>query len=182
VKPPIASGRLAAHPSGRFAAAVGALRALGRRLRLRDERGVALVEFALVAPVLMVLLFGMVDFGKAINYWNDSTHLANEGARWGVVNWNPSTGQPWANKAQLQSYVAGQADTPDLQGKLGSTGVAVAFPDGVCTVGHPIKVTVNFPYNWLGVLKLLPGTATVSSSSTMRLERSFGPNSDGDCS
>ena len=45
-----------------------------------EERGVALVEFALVAPILLVLLFGMLDFGRVFNYWIDATHLANEGA------------------------------------------------------------------------------------------------------
>ena len=54
-----------------------------RRLPLGDERGVALVEFALVLPLLLVLLLGMIDVGKAVNYWNDETHLANEAARFG---------------------------------------------------------------------------------------------------
>ena len=40
-----------------------------------EERGVALVEFALVAPILLVLLFGMLDFGRVFNYWIDATHL-----------------------------------------------------------------------------------------------------------
>ena len=65
-----------------------------RRLRLlrRDESGAALVEFALVAPVLLLLLLGMVDFGRAYNYWIDSTHLVHTGARWAAVNKNPGPG------------------------------------------------------------------------------------------
>ena len=47
----------------------------------RDESGAALVEFALVLPLLLLLLFGLLDFGKAFNYWIDETHLANAGAR-----------------------------------------------------------------------------------------------------
>ena len=54
-----------------------------------DERGVALIEFALVLPLLLVLLLGMIDAGKAFNYWNDETHLANEAARYAVVNSSP---------------------------------------------------------------------------------------------
>ena len=38
----------------------------------RDERGTALVEFALIAPLLFLLLFGIIDFGRALNY----PHLA----------------------------------------------------------------------------------------------------------
>ena len=45
----------------------------------------------LVLPLLLVILFAMLDFGRVFNYWIDSTHLANEGARWAVVNNNPNT-------------------------------------------------------------------------------------------
>src|SRR5690349_16727994 len=51
-----------------------------------DERGAALVEFVLVLPLVLLILFGMVDFGKAYNYWNDETHIADEAARQAVVN------------------------------------------------------------------------------------------------
>ena len=36
------------------------------------------MEFALVLPFLLLIIFAMVDMGKAISYWNDQTHLANE--------------------------------------------------------------------------------------------------------
>ena len=51
------------------------------RGRFASERGVALIEFALVLPFLLLVVFGMVDLGKAVNYWNDETHLANQAAR-----------------------------------------------------------------------------------------------------
>src|SRR5436309_16080784 len=54
-----------------------------------DERGTAVVEFVLVAPVLLVILFAMLDLGKAFNYWIDTTQLASSGARFAVVNANP---------------------------------------------------------------------------------------------
>ena len=47
------------------------------------ERGAALVEFALVLPILAVMLFGMIEFGRAINYWIDATHLAQRGGALG---------------------------------------------------------------------------------------------------
>ena len=72
--------------------------------RLGSEEGVALVEFALVLPILALLLFAMIDFGKAFNYWIDETHLANEGARWAVVDRNPGGGS-------LQQYLVDQATT-----------------------------------------------------------------------
>jgi Flp pilus assembly protein TadG len=60
------------------------------RGRIREERGTALVELALVLPLLLVVLLGMLDFGKAFNEWMSQTHLASEGARLAAVNYCPS--------------------------------------------------------------------------------------------
>jgi Flp pilus assembly protein TadG len=43
----------------------------------REQRGQALVETALAVPLLLLLIVGMVDFGRAYNYAYDLTHLAN---------------------------------------------------------------------------------------------------------
>lgn len=142
-----------------------------RSLR-RHEEGVALVEFALVAPLLLVILFGMLDFGRTFNYWIDATHLANEGARWAVVNKNP------ASSGTLQDYIQQQADTDELRNGGSSAvpsalEVCITFPNGA-TVGNPVQVTASLTYNWLPFLseQALGGltSTTVSSSSTMRLE------------
>jgi Flp pilus assembly protein TadG len=135
----------------------------------REERGVALVEFALVAPILFVLLFGMLDFGRAFNYWIDSTHLANEGARWAVVNKNPGGGT-------LQQYIQQQADTGELRDGGSSSvpdplRVCISFPSGGA-VGQPVVVTASATYHWLPFLSdhIDVLATTVTGSSTMRLE------------
>jgi Flp pilus assembly protein TadG len=135
-----------------------------------SEAGVALVEFALVLPLLLILLFAMLDFGKAFNYWIDETHLANEGARWEVVNKNPGSGS-------LQQYIQQQADTPELRNG-GTSSVAtplqvcISFPNGSAEVGDPVHVTTSVTYNWLPFLGSRVGIAqtTITGSSTMRLE------------
>jgi Flp pilus assembly protein TadG len=144
---------------------------LVRRRSAHDpQAGVALVEFALVLPILLLLLLGMLDFGKAFNYWIDQTHLANEGARWAVVNKNPGTGT-------LQEYIRDQATTPELRNGgtssvPGPVQVCISFPNGASTVGDPVLVTVSATYNWLPFLGDRVGVAqtTISGSSTMRLE------------
>src|SRR3954462_14142851 len=69
---------------------------LFRRLR-RNERGTAVVEFALVSIPLFLLVLGIVDFGRALNYYNNLTQLAAQGARSAVVDRNPDgTGPPSA--------------------------------------------------------------------------------------
>ena len=45
------------------------------------QRSQALIEFALVSPVLLLLLFGIVDIGRAIFYYDTLNHAAREGAR-----------------------------------------------------------------------------------------------------
>jgi Flp pilus assembly protein TadG len=128
------------------------------------------VEFALVLPLLLVLLFGMLDFGRAFNYWIDSTHLANEGARWAVVDKNP------AATGTLQQYLQQQADTSELRDGGSSSvpdpmQVCVSFPNGG-VVGEPVMVTASVTYHWLPFLGEHIGvlSTTVTGSSVMRLE------------
>jgi Flp pilus assembly protein TadG len=47
----------------------------------RGQRSQALIEFALVSPVLLLLLFGVIDLGRAILYYDTLNHAAREGAR-----------------------------------------------------------------------------------------------------
>src|SRR5215211_656311 len=107
-------------------------------VRSRDDKGVALVEFALVLPLLLLLVIGMMDFGKAINYWIDESHLAAEGARFAAVDKNPGP------EATLQLSLQQQADTAELR----DANVCIAFPNGA-VVGEPVEVTVRYSYSWL---------------------------------
>ena len=144
--------------------------------RLRDDRGVALTEFALIAPLLMLLLFGMLDFGKAFNYWIDETHLANMGARWAVVNKNPGSG----GGQTLQQYIVAQADTNELRNG-GTTSIPTAdkasayicFPDGTGGVGHAVEVRVTATYHWLGFVSQKIGflTTPIAGKAQMRIEQ-----------
>lgn len=147
-----------------------------RGRRLRGEQGVAMVEFALVLPLLMLVLVGIFEFGRTFNYWIDSTHLANEAARWAVVDKAPGS--------NLQQYVCSQAATDELQNGLQASvqfdnGSGGGFVDSAANldIGDPVRVTVkktmSFPLIG-GMLRILGGTGfgnlTFSGKSTMRLE------------
>jgi hypothetical protein len=159
-----------------------------RRGRFADDRGTALVELALVLPLLMVLLLGMVDIGKAFNAWIDETHLANEAARLAAVNYVPPGG--WAGDGCTDSnpnvclarYIHRQADTNEL--KTGRSGdsyapaqnaarICISYPVGsMTTIGDPVQVTVEVRYHWLHYLtrqiNLL--STPIVGKATMRLE------------
>ena len=57
------------------------IRSVGAR---RGQRSQALIEFSLVSPVLLLLLFGIVDLGRGIFYYDTLNHAAREGARTAV--------------------------------------------------------------------------------------------------
>jgi len=130
------------------------------------QAGVAMVEFALVLPLLLTIVVGVMDFGKAFNYWIDQTHLANEGARWAVVNRNPATGGD-----SLQQYLQNSADSAELRS---TSEVCVDFPDGTSEVGDAVRMQMKIDYQWLPWFpNWLPGwnaTTTIRGTATMRLE------------
>ena len=146
-----------------------------------DERGAALVEFALVVPILLVLLMAMLDFGKAFNYWIDETQLASAGARWAVVNASPGQCPDLSTPSTLAAYIQCQADTKELRN--GGTS-SVANPAKVCIsfppvsghsnplVGDPVRVTVSVSYKWLPIIgqRISAVATTIRGESTMRLE------------
>ena len=56
-----------------------------RRRRVRGERGAAAVEFALVVPLLLVILFGIISYGFMLSFRQGLSQAAAEGARAAAV-------------------------------------------------------------------------------------------------
>ena len=54
----------------------------------KNEKGASAVEFALILPILVLLIFGIVEFGLAFNNYITITHAAREGARLAAVDFN----------------------------------------------------------------------------------------------
>src|SRR6059058_558664 len=115
-----------------------------RQGRARDERGTALAELAIVMPLLMVLLLGMLDFGKAFNSWIDETHLANQGARLASVGYPAVVGGCDGSTAPnpnicLTQYIQQGADLAEL--KSGRVG------DAYSDAQSPAQVCISYPTN-----------------------------------
>jgi Flp pilus assembly protein TadG len=73
-------------------------------MRVQGDRGAAAVEAALILPVLLLLVCGVVDLGRALHAQLTVTAAAREGARAAVLNANP-TGRANATAASLDGGV-----------------------------------------------------------------------------
>jgi Flp pilus assembly protein TadG len=153
-------GSFAAARSRAFRAKSWPLRRLLRTLR-KSEDGQAVAELALVLPVLLLILLGILDFGQALNTKNTANHLANLGARFAAVGAIPSG-------SSICDYITSTAAPSNLQKKLG---VVVTEPSE--TVGSQITVRVTNNYHWLKFINSTIGGITstaVAGEATMRLE------------
>ncbi len=119
--------------------------------------------------MICLLVLALIDFGKGLNYWLDTSHLANEGARLAAVLGNsPEPGGNW------KQWIQQQAETSELRDGTGSVTsaarVCVSFPAGTPPkIGDPVRVSVSADYKWIPFVG--GATITLESNSTMRLER-----------
>jgi Flp pilus assembly protein TadG len=126
---------------------------------------VVLVEFAIVLPIFILLILGIIYFGGLEAYSNQSTQLAEEGARWAALNDNPSSSQT------LQQYVESLIQPEPLGGSATVSGASVYlyYPSGSTgAVGQSVRACVVTPLN-SGFLGL--GGGTVVQTATMSIEQ-----------
>lgn len=132
-----------------------------RKTTARAERGQTLVEFALVLPLLALLLFGVIQFGIVFNNYIDLTDAVRAGARKAAVS----------------------RQTTDPSGPVGVTKAAVIASAGDISLnpnnitvtsdwqpGDDVTVQATYPYsiNLFGVVTVASGTLT--SKTTERVE------------
>lgn len=133
----------------------------------RTERGAAIVEFALVVPIFLLLVMGIIDFGFAFNDYNSVRQGVREGARQVVVaDWNTdgcTTGSSSARAACVTKARIG-LDTSD-------TRVKIVLPESYAP-GDPVTVCAMYPFSSLTGLfgAALDGRAA-RSEITMRIEQ-----------
>lgn len=119
-----------------------------RLVGFRSERGAAAVEFALVAPLLFLLVFGIIDFGFGFHAWDAAENASREGARIAAVD---------PNTSHIIARVQSAASVLDAS-KLGVT-VACSHNNGISfggcgasttwAEGDIIRVTVTYDYDFM---------------------------------
>jgi Flp pilus assembly protein TadG len=127
------------------------------RVHARKERGAAAVEFALVLPILLVVLLGIIDFG--LYFYNDLqlTHVARDAARYLSVN----------DVAEADATIDAGA------GRLVSASITSRSVAPGATQGGESTVTLEATYDFLTPLPVLVGigdTAGIDATVVMRRE------------
>jgi Flp pilus assembly protein TadG len=140
-----------------------------RKRRRGAERGAAAVEFALVVPMLVTLVFGMVDAGWAINRYSVLNNAVREGARTASLGGDSATSTSAVTTALDTSMIQG---TPTITVTCTkSTGVSATCgtPE---TSGGTATVTARVTQSWLTpvMATLVPGGVKLSKEMKMRIE------------
>lgn len=135
------------------------------RVGLRQS-GTAVVEMALVLPLLLLFLFAIGDFGIAYTRWNSLTNAVREGARTGVVFRSPCDAA--AVTTDIQDTVSSFAANSGLDGPSIVTTVT-----GACAgTGLQLSVNASIPYDYIAISALagFAPTLNLSAQTVMRNE------------
>jgi Flp pilus assembly protein TadG len=105
----------------------------------RNERGAAAVEMAIVLPILILLVFGIIEFSIAFNHKQGLHAAAREGARFGAL---PQNSQDEII-ARVEDALDGVADPDDVTITVTPN---IAHPCDLQSPDARVKVTVSMPY------------------------------------
>ncbi len=99
------------------------------RKHINREKGAAMVEFAIILPVLLLLVFGIIEFGRAYNNQLTLTHAAREGVRTYAITQDAAQGEATAKLA---------ATTLDP--------ALMTFTTTPCVIGTPTSMQIEYPF------------------------------------
>ena len=125
-----------------------------RRDPLADETGSAMIEFALILPVFLLIVFGLFDIGRIVFLKAQLENAVREGARLGMV------AQPYS-EADVRTRVTSQVGLADA---------TVNAPCG-CNYDETLTVNASLPVNII-VAGIVPGlpSPTIQASASVRIE------------
>jgi Flp pilus assembly protein TadG len=138
----------------------------------RRDRGQALVEFVLVAPIFFLLLFGIIDFGRYVYYVQILNNAAREGARYAIVHGSNSfqpTGPPndptgTAVASVVRNYAVGVIGTGAAFTVTSTWGDPPLLPTN--NRGQKVHVTVTYDFHsFIPIVPIPP--ITINGESTL---------------
>jgi len=113
-----------------------------RKKRIANS-GFGIVEFALVAPVFLLLIFGIIEFSRVMLMYHHVGNAAREGSRYASVHGSTSSDATTDN-FWVQKYVRSISalDPNDMN-------VSTTWPDGNKDPGSRVKVKVEYPFTFI---------------------------------
>lgn len=148
---------------------IDSIRGFARRVRT-DESGQALAEFALVMPILFLLIAGILGFGRAWNLQQVVVDAAREGARIAVVQ-DPATSNPVTGVLAVKNAIKARLKNAAVDPTTATINVIGNWRK----TGDSMHVDVTVPYS-LPLLSVMMKWATgtpnfkLKSTTTMRNE------------
>ena len=127
----------------------------------QHQKGAAAIEFALILPVLILLLFGTVEFSLLLFNQQILTNASREGARYGIVAGHDSD----SIIIEVDKYCAGNLIS------FGSAATPTTIVTGAGgTFGNDLTVTVTYNYDFLVLANLGFGPVILTAKTVMKLE------------
>ncbi len=129
-----------------------------------SQRGAAVVEFALVLPLLLVLLVGGIDMSLALYDKAVITNASREGARAGIVARNPPI-----SEAEIRQVVQAYTQTALVNFRPEKPQAKVSVEQGSLGTDQTLKVSVSYSFQGIGLGDVLGslGQPWVLSASTV---------------
>lgn len=130
-----------------------------KRARIRRERGQTMVEFTLVLPIFLLLVFGIAQFGIAFNNYVQLTDAVRAGARFGAPN---TCSGPCSRSGQVVTKVKASA------ANLDSSKVNVTV-NSTWQTGTDLQVCATYPYA-INLIGMVVASGNLNSCTTERVE------------
>ncbi|WP_243124594.1 TadE family protein [Clostridium sp. AWRP] len=126
---------------------------------LKNEKGQALVEFAMILPILLLLVMGIVQFGMVINSYLTIENASREGARAGIIG---------STDEEIRYLIA--ATSPNLDPK--NLTVTITPDESSRRSGDSLIVKVTYKYNLTVpiISSLFNNVIELNGQTTMRVE------------
>lgn len=124
---------------------------------MNSEKGQSLVEFALVLPLLILLLFGIIDFGRIFHAYLTLDHAGREAARAASIG---------KDDTSIKNVAVNNASSINLKEEKVSI-----FPVGSKSSGSDVTITITYPVDFLTpVIGKLISPLTLTDTTVMRVE------------
>jgi len=137
-------------------------------MKFKSQAGASVIEFAVVLPLLVVLVFGIIEFGMLLYNQQVITNASREGARAGIVAQNPRLADI---NSVVQTYCLNHLVTFGLVNSPPSTFLTGYNPNA--PFGQDLTVKVTYNYEFLVIPNFIPvfnKLRTMTAQTVMRYE------------